>query len=124
MTVMSMRAQAVARILWELKQADKIATLSSIAKRAGFSPGAHGQTIRSCMQAVRRDWSHLQWWRAIADDGRVDQEQLSCLADAGFEAEPLDDDTVVIKSLAAHTMDWDEPNGSQDDDAHSAARQG
>jgi alkylated DNA nucleotide flippase Atl1 len=119
---MSMRAQAVAKILWELKQADKIATLSSIAKRAGFSPGARGQTISGCLQAVRRDWSHLQWWRAISDNGQVDEEQMICLVKAGFKTESRDNDTVVIKSLAEHSMNWDEADDSQnDDETHSTA---
>jgi alkylated DNA nucleotide flippase Atl1 len=121
---MSMRAQAVAEILYELKQADKIATLSSIAKRAGFSPGASGQTIRGCLKAVRRDWSHLQWWRAIADNGQVDEEQLTCLVSAGFEIDSLDNDTVVIKSLAEHSMNWGEVDDSQDGTVPSAARRG
>ncbi len=39
MTIASTRAQAVAEILWELKRADKLATLSAVADRAGFPPG-------------------------------------------------------------------------------------
>ena len=124
MTVMSIRAQAVAEILYELKRANKIATLSSIAKHAGFSPGARSQTIKSCLKAVRRDWSHLQWWRAIADDGQVDEEQLTCLVGAGFEIKSLDNDAVVIKSLAVHSMNWEEADDAQDGNTHTTARQG
>jgi alkylated DNA nucleotide flippase Atl1 len=65
----SSRAQEVAEILFELKRADKIATFSSIAGKAGFSAGANGRTVVTCLKTVRRDWSHLQWWRAIKDDG-------------------------------------------------------
>jgi len=123
MTVSSTRAQAVAEILWELKQAGKVATLSSIASRAGFSPGSGGRTIHTCLRTVRRDWPHLQWWRAVADNGQVEEEQQSHLLDAGFETETVDEDTVVIKSLAERLMDWGDPEGSQDDDLSSVAQQ-
>ena len=119
MTVMSTRAQAVAETLWELKKADKIATLSSIAKHAGFSPGANGQTIRNCLKTVRREWSHLQWWRAIADDGQVGEEQLTCLVSAGFEIEESDNNHAVIKSLDEHSMNWDVADDSQNDNTQS-----
>ena len=123
MTVSSTRAQAVAEILWELKRADKVATLTSIANRAGFSPGSGGRTVNNCLKTVRRDWSHLQWWRAVADDGQVEEEQQSHLIDAGFETETVDDNTVVIKSLAEQLMNWGEPQDSPDEDLPSVARQ-
>src|SRR3990172_6944948 len=109
MTVSSMRAQAVAKILWELKQADRIATLTAIAGRAGFSPGTNGRTVKACLKTVRRDWSHLQWWRAVGDNGQVETEQVSNLAGAGFETEPFDDETAVVKSLADQLIDWNQP---------------
>jgi len=109
MTVSSTRAQAVAEILWELKRADKVATLTSIANRAGFNPGSGGRMINTCLKTVRRDWPHLQWWRAVADNGQVEEEQQSYLIDAGFETESVDDDTVVIKALAERLMNWGEP---------------
>ncbi|MBN2215862.1 MAG: hypothetical protein JW719_00660 [Pirellulales bacterium] len=124
MTLASRRAKAVAEILWELKQADKVATLSSIAKRAGFSPGSNGRTILTCLKTVRRDWSHLQWWRAVADNGQIDQEQLTCLVGAGFESESVDGDAVVLKRLDERLMNWDEPDDSQTDEAPSTAQQG
>jgi len=68
-------------------------------------------------------WPHLQWWRAVADNGQVEEEQQSYLFDAGFETETVDDDTVVIKSLAERLMNWGEPEGSQDDDLSSVAQQ-
>jgi alkylated DNA nucleotide flippase Atl1 len=109
MTVSSTRAQAVAEILWKLKRADKVATLTSIANRAGFNPGSGGRTINTCLKAVRRGWPHLQWWRAVADNGQVEEEQQSYLIDAGFETESVDDDTVVIKALAEQLVNWGEP---------------
>lgn len=123
MTVSSMRAQAVAEILWELKRADKVATLTSIANRAGFSPGSGCRTVKTCLKTVRRDWPHLQWWRAVADNGQVEEEQRSYLFDAKFEIETVDGDTVVLKSLAERLMNWSEPEGLQDGDLSSVAQQ-
>ena len=107
MTIASTRAQAVAEILWELKRAEKLATLTSIAEKAGFSPGSGGRTVGTCLKTVRRDWPHLQWWRAVADDGRLDKEQESHLVQAGFEIETADGDCVVVKSLADQLMTWE-----------------
>jgi alkylated DNA nucleotide flippase Atl1 len=114
MSVTSARAQAIAQILWELKKAEKIATLTSIANRAGFAPGVNGRTVSSSLKTVRRDWPHLQWWRAVADNGRIDEEQKFCLAEAGFESETVDDGGVVIKSFAAQLMTWEEPSKVED----------
>ena len=123
MTASSTRAQAVAEILWELKQADKVATLTSIANRAGFSPGSGGRTVSTCLKTVRRDWPHLQWWRAVADNGQVEEEQQSHLVEAGFKTETIDDDTIAVESFAEQLMNWVEPEDSQDDDDPSAAQQ-
>jgi len=105
MTISSKRAQAVAEVLWELKRADKLATLTAVASRADFSPGAGGRTISTILKTVRRDWPHLQWWRAVADSGELEKEQESCLIEAGFEVETIDG-VVNIKSLAEHQMNW------------------
>ena len=121
MTVSSKRAQAVAEILWELKQADKVATLTSIANRVGFSPGAGGRTISNCLKTVRRDWPHLQWWRAVTDNGQVEEEQQTFLVEAGFGTETVDD-TSVITSLAERLMTWDEPEDAEDGDIPQAAQ--
>lgn len=109
MSTTSTRAQAIAEILWELKRAEKLATLTSIAARAGFSPGSNGRTVSTCLKTVRRDWPHLQWWRAVADNGQLDEEQKSCLSKAGFETETVDGGTVVIKSFSTQLMTWDVP---------------
>ena len=115
MTKTSARAQAIADILWQLKKADKLATLSSIAARAGFSPGPAGRTVGNCLKTVRRDWPHLQWWRAVADNGQLDDEQKSFLAKAGFETETVEGGTVVIKSFATQLMSWDEQENQLED---------
>jgi len=108
MSVTSARAQAIAQILWELKKAEKPATLTSMANRAGFAPGVNGRTVSTSLKTVRRDWPHLQWWRAVADNGRIDEEQKSCLAEAGFGSEIVGDGGVAIKSFAAQLMIWED----------------
>jgi alkylated DNA nucleotide flippase Atl1 len=67
----SARAQAVADVLYELKQAEKLGTLTGVAKRAGFNPGASGKTAMNVVENVRREWPHLQWWRVVRDDGTL-----------------------------------------------------
>ena len=109
MSTSSTRAQAIAEILWELKRAEKLATLTSIAGRAGFSPGAGGRTVSTTLKIVRRDWPHLQWWRAVADNGQLDAEQTSYLAKAGFDVETLEGGNVVIKSFSTQLMTWESP---------------
>src|SRR5689334_7401791 len=109
MSTLSTRAQAIAEILWQLKKADKLATLTPIAARAGFSPGSGGRTVSNCLKTVRRDWPHLQWWRAVADNGQPDDEQIPCLAKAGFETETMENGTVAVKSFAIQLMNWHVP---------------
>ena len=108
----SVRAQEVAEILWELKRADKIATYSLIAKRAGFGAGSNGRTIATCLKTVRRDWPHLQWWRAVRDDGVLNSgsEHEERLREFGVEFEEVDgeDDLVAVSSLEEHLMSWEE----------------
>lgn len=115
MSLLSTRAQAVAEILWELKKAEKLATLTSIAERAGFSPGSGGRTISTCLKTVRRDWPHLEWWRAVPDNGQVEEEQDVYLVEAGFKTETIDGDTVVVKSFEDQLMNWNEEEEEQDD---------
>jgi alkylated DNA nucleotide flippase Atl1 len=67
----SNRAADVAEVLWELKRAGKVATFSAVAERAGFNPGASGKAIRKCLETVEREWPHLEWWRAVEDDGSI-----------------------------------------------------
>jgi alkylated DNA nucleotide flippase Atl1 len=99
----------MANILWELKKAEKLATLTSIAGRAGFSPGSGGRTVSTCLKTVRRDWPHLQWWRAVADNGQLDEEQRSHMAQAGFETEVIEGGIVAVKSFEEQLMNWEEP---------------
>jgi hypothetical protein len=109
MSVTSTRAQSIAEILWELKRAEKLATFSAIAGRAGFSPGSNGRTMIVSLKTVRRDWPHLQWWRAVADNGRLNEEQKAHLAKAGFETESAGNGEFAVKSFSEQLMTWDEP---------------
>jgi alkylated DNA nucleotide flippase Atl1 len=104
----SSRAQEVAELLWELKRADKLGTYTAIAQRAGFSVGPNDRTIKSTLKLVRRDWPHLQWWRAIPDDLTVNPkgEQIVRLKEMGIEVSTkekegrvkvkLDDDQLMV----------------------------
>ena len=112
----STRAEEVAEILWELKRAEKLGTFSLIARRAGFSAGANGRAMQTCMRTVRRDWPHLQWWRAIQDDGLIenDSEQVEKLREAGFELESAGDDSTSINELDAHIISWEAEEAAEE----------
>ncbi len=107
----SSRADEVAEILWELKRAGKIATYTHIARRAGFSAGNGGRAMDSCLKVVRRDWPHLQWWRAVKDDGTLENgsEQEVKLREAGYPLEPgKGEKQTVLVSIEQHLMVWQE----------------
>ncbi len=107
----SSRADEVAEILWELKRAGKVATYTQIARRAGFSAGNGGRAMDSCLKVIRRDWSHLQWWRAIKDDGNLETpEQESLLREAGYAigAGPNGKHVTMVE-LTSHLMVWEAP---------------
>ena len=107
----SSRAQEVAEVLWELKRADKLATFSSIARRAGFSAGANGRAMATCLKTVRKDWPHLQWWRAVRDDHQLkkgsDQEQK--LREGGYELRDgnAKEETVTLVNPEECLMTWE-----------------
>ena len=112
----SARAQEVAEILWELKRAGKVSTFTKVARRAGFSPGAGGRTMQTTMKAVRRDWPHLQWWRAFPDDGLVEEggEQAQLAEENGFELSAAKDSKVSLSEFDAHQMEWPDPDEEKD----------
>jgi methylated-DNA-protein-cysteine methyltransferase related protein len=99
----------VAEILWELKRAGKIATYTHIARRAGFSAGNGGRAMDSCLKVVRRDWPHLQWWRAVKDDGTLENgsEQESKLREAGYALE-ASGKHITLVGIEQHLMVWQE----------------
>src|SRR5262245_25930646 len=107
----SSRADEVAEILWELKRAGKIATYTHIARRAGFSAGNGGRAMDTCLKVVRRDWPHLQWWRAVKDDGTLENgcEQEGKLREAGFELATTDGGKhITLVGIEQHLMTWQE----------------
>lgn len=106
----STRAEEVAELLWELKRASKVAKYSVIAKRAGFSAGANGKAMDTCLKTVRRDWPHLQWWRAVSDTSLVvkDSEQAKKLAEAGISLKSGKDDTLTLAAPEDVLMEWPE----------------
>ena len=110
--MVSTRAADVAEILWELKTAGKVATYTVIAGRAGFSAGQNGRAVQTALRTVRRDWPHLQWWRAISDDGLMEKgsEQEEKLRESGFELEDSDgkNDSTTLTAIEEHLMSWDE----------------
>jgi alkylated DNA nucleotide flippase Atl1 len=109
----STRAEEVAELLWELKRASKLAKYSVIAKRAGFSAGANGKAMETALKTVRRDWPHLQWWRAVNDTLQVekDSEQAKKLAEASVGLKPgkdNKDNTVTLATPDELLMEWPE----------------
>jgi alkylated DNA nucleotide flippase Atl1 len=123
------RAQSLAEVLWELKKADKLATYSAVAKRAGFSAGANGRTVLTAMKVVMRDWSHLQWWRAVKENGLIDKGSVHAekLEEVGYTLKDAKDakgdkNVVAIVDFEDHAMVWEEekkvePFQSSDGDA-------
>lgn len=106
----SIRAEAVAEILWELKQREKLSTLSEVAERAGFKPGANGKTILNCLETVKKEWPHLQWWRAVQDDGTiaVGSDLAGALVSHGYELAPVDGrkEALQITNFETHVFCW------------------
>ena len=117
----STRAADVAEVLWEIKRAGKVATLTAIARRAGFSPGAEGKAVRKTLAAVRADWPHLEWFRAIEDDGTVEanSEQVDRLKEQGIEFEDEENGYVALAIEEEMMMVWGEE--SADGEAVEAA---
>jgi alkylated DNA nucleotide flippase Atl1 len=121
----STRAEEVAELLWELKRASKVAKYSVIAKRAGFSAGANGKAMDTCLKTVRRDWPHLQWWRAVADTTLVlkDSEQAKKLAEAGISLKSGKDDTMTLAAPEDVLMEWpDVPEPAPEAEPAAAAK--
>lgn len=106
----SVRAEAVAEVLWELKKADKLATFSEIATRAGFNAGANGRSMQTCIKHIRKDWAHLEWWRAISDDLMIakNSDQREELADSEFELVTSEKNTecVTLQNPEDSLLNW------------------
>jgi len=112
----SARAQEVAELLWEMKRAGKLGTYTTVARRAGFSPGTNGRTMLTTMKTVRRDWPHLQWWRAVPDDGAVEAggEHAELLLENEFELSE-DGEKALVADLESHLIVWEEETSEEDE---------
>ncbi len=106
----SARASAVAEVLWELKRVDKVARFSVIGARAGFNSGSNGRAMKVCLDAIRKEWPHLQSWRAIPDDGAVDvqSQQAKDLKAWGVTIQGQDNGRGDIQLDDSRVMDWTE----------------
>jgi alkylated DNA nucleotide flippase Atl1 len=105
----SSRAQAFADVLYELKQAEKLGTLTGVARRAGFNPGVNGKTALNVLENVRREWPHLQWWRVVRDDGTLCfAEQADALTKEGIalinDRKSVEVDERVVMEFGAEAM--------------------
>ena len=124
---MSARVQQVAEVLWELKRAGKLGTYSLIAERAGFSAGTNGRTMITCMKKIRRDWPHLQWWRALEDSLAIPKtsEQAKALQSNGYDMEAAASDDKVVKpaELEVHMINWEELDGEAENAETSDAEE-
>jgi alkylated DNA nucleotide flippase Atl1 len=111
--MVSSRASEVAELLWELKKNQKIAKFSTLAKQAGFSAGLKGRTMATTIRTIRRDWPHLEWWRAIEDDATLekDSEHAKKLEESGIKFEEKGK-RVTIKSVEQYLMVWGELAGT------------
>jgi alkylated DNA nucleotide flippase Atl1 len=114
--MVSSRASEVAELLWELKRAQKVATYTTLAKQAGFSAGMNGRTMATTIRTIRRDWPHLEWWRAVSDDGVLekDSEHEEKLRQSGYELEEAKGKrgALMIKALDKHLMIWEAASAS------------
>jgi len=108
----SVRAEAVAEVLWELKRAEKLATWSHVAERAGFKAGVNGKNLLTCLEAVKRDWPHLQWWRVVPDNVQLPEncEQVTHLRTAGIALEAVNGRTATVQIIdcGMHLISWEE----------------
>lgn len=106
----SIRAEAVAEVLWELKQLEKLSTYTEVAERAGFKPGINGKTILGCLETVKKEWPHLQWWRVVQEDGQVtaESEQATTLSSNGYTLNPVTGrkTQVEIADFETHVFAW------------------
>ena len=121
---MSVRAQAVAEVLWELKKAEKLGTYSLVAERAGFSAGTNGHTMITCMKKIRREWPHLEWWRVLEDGIELPKksEQVSHLESNGYAMEAAGSDEKFVKpaELEDQLVDWSSVDGVEDAEEEEA----
>ena len=65
----------------------------------------------TCLATVQRDWPHLQWWRAIPDDGFIihDSPHATQLRSVGFDLEVANGRKgfVTISDLETRKFTWE-----------------
>lgn len=122
---MSVRAQAVAEVLWELKRNEKLGTYSTVAQRAGFTAGTNGRTMITCLKKIRREWPHLEWWRALEDDLNLSKgsEQATALENNGYPMEATGSDEKIVKpaELEDHLVVWEQVDAETETDVEEEA---
>jgi alkylated DNA nucleotide flippase Atl1 len=117
----SIRAEAVAELLWELKRMERLATFTEVAERAGFKPGVGAKNILICLDTVRRDWPHLQWWRVVQDNGHVatNSPHAKLLSENGYVLDQVSGAAgfVQLAELETHLHSWTAAAGAPSDTA-------
>ena len=123
----STRAQGVAEVLWELKRASMIGKYTTVARRAGFSAGSKGRAMMTCMKTVRRDWPHLQWWRAVPDDGKVDRDSdhATLLVEGGYDIvdDEADEEKSLVTDFEEQVRTWEEESDTESDAEAETAKE-
>jgi uncharacterized UBP type Zn finger protein len=81
--------------------------------------------MMTCMKSVRRDWPHLEWWRAVPDDGKVEKnsEHANMLIEAGFDIsdDEADEEKSVVADFEEQVMSWDEEETDEAAEAEETA---
>ena len=81
--------------------------------------------MMTCMKSVRRDWPHLEWWRAVPDDGKVEKnsEHANMLIEAGFDIsdDEADEEKSVVADFEEQVMSWDEEETDETAEAEETA---
>jgi uncharacterized UBP type Zn finger protein len=81
--------------------------------------------MMTCMRSVRRDWPHLEWWRAVPDDGKVEKnsEHANMLIEAGFDIsdDEADEEKSVVADFEEQVMSWDEEESDEAAEAEETA---
>lgn len=108
-----------------MKRNEKLGTYSTVAERAGFSAGTNGRTMISCLKKIRREWPHLEWWRALEDSLKLTKgsEQAKALEKNGYEMEAhgSDDKHVKPAELEVHLVVWEEVDAEAESDVEEEA---
>lgn len=79
----------------------------------------------SCLKKIRREWPHLEWWRALEDCLKLQKgsEQAKALEQNGYpmEASGSDDKHVKPAELEVHLVVWEEIDEANESDVEEEA---